>query len=248
MTKDKTLLSIEKWENTHFQYGKLAIFFFIFCSLILVSLFRGTKRSPSIVGITRCSAGDWIVFILFILAIIAVSIFSSVFLMLNHKRKVKHGYEFVKGDMKWTPVKIASLIGIAFIAGLLASMLGLGGGVVFNPLLLELGILPIVASATGMYMVMVSTFVNTILYAFAGFLNYGFAFWQAAFTLVGTVIGMIAVKKALKKTGRPSILVILLSVVIIFTAIVIIINSTITLIEDMGAGKNVWKFTWMCDT
>jgi len=47
---------------------------------------------------------------------------------------------------------------------MLSSMLGLGGGVIFNPLLLDFGVLPAVASATGMFLVLFASGTNTILY------------------------------------------------------------------------------------
>lgn len=53
---------------------------------------------------------------------------------------------------------------LGFICGMLSSMLGLGGGVIFNPLLLDFGVLPAVASATGMFLVLFASGTNTLLY------------------------------------------------------------------------------------
>lgn len=45
------------------------------------------------------------------------------------------------------------LIILGFVAGLIAAALGLGGGVMYNPLLISLNISPKVSSATGMHLI-----------------------------------------------------------------------------------------------
>lgn len=59
-----------------------------------------------------------------------------------NKKKQLAKYEFVKGDIIWTNGQITKMIIVAFAAGLMSSGLGLGGGVVYNPLLMAMGILP----------------------------------------------------------------------------------------------------------
>ena len=46
----------------------------------------------------------------------------------------------------------------------MSGALGLGGGSIFNPLLLSMGVPPKVASATGMYMIIFSTGASTVTY------------------------------------------------------------------------------------
>ena len=93
------------------------------------------------------------------------------------------------------------MILFAFLIGTGASALGLGGGVVFNPLLIELGVQPQVASATGMFLVLFSSLSNTILYSLSGFMNFPWALWQGVFTFVGSIAGLKVINKAIKQTG-----------------------------------------------
>ena len=53
---------------------------------------------------------------------------------------------------------------IAFAGGWVSGALGLGGGAIFNPVLLSMGIPPGVSSSTGMYLVMFTTFGSSITY------------------------------------------------------------------------------------
>jgi uncharacterized membrane protein YfcA len=77
-------------------------------------------------------------------------------------------------------------------------MLGLGGGVIFNPMLLDFGVLPMVASATGMYMVMFASATNTALYMRDTTLRYDWAIWMSIYTLSASLIGLIIVNKLVK--------------------------------------------------
>ena len=153
------------------------------------------------VGIKTCSAIDWILYVLFYIFIIILTTVSAFYLKRLYKKKVNLNYEFAKGDMHWTVKQVLIMISFAFSIGTGASALGLGGGVVFNPLLIELGVHPTVASATGMFLVMFSSLSNTVLYTLTGFMNFPWALWQGVFTTVGSIAGLKVINKAIKQTG-----------------------------------------------
>lgn len=50
----------------------------------------------------------------------------------------------------------------------MSGALGLGGGAIFNPVLLSMGIPPGVSSSTGMYLVMFTTLGSSITYTLQG--------------------------------------------------------------------------------
>jgi uncharacterized membrane protein YfcA len=201
----------------------------------------------SIIGIERCSWPDWTIYALYFLLLAGITLFSAIYLKAYYLRKLKHGYDFKKGDMKWTVPKLSIMTTIAFVTGIISGALGLGGGVIFNPLFLELGLHPQVASATGMYLVMFGTLSNSALYALGKQLYWAWGFWQGTFTVIGSILGLKMISSAIKKTGRVSLLVFMLAIVIGVSAIVIPINATLTMIEDLEAGENVFGFKWICD-
>jgi len=59
------------------------------------------------------------------------------------------GVGLAPSDLKLTIPVVLKLVIFAFLGGFMSGALGLGGGTIFNPLLLSLGVLPSVASATG---------------------------------------------------------------------------------------------------
>lgn len=55
--------------------------------------------------------------------------------------------------------------------GWVSGALGLGGGSIFNPLMISLGVPPSVSTATGMYMILWSASASSIMYYTFGTLN-----------------------------------------------------------------------------
>ena len=74
--------------------------------------------------------------------------------------KVKYGKGISKSDLKFSPNVVRKLVLVSLAGGWVAAALGLGGGSIFNPVLLSMGIPPAVSSNTGMSLVMF-TQVNT---------------------------------------------------------------------------------------
>jgi len=110
---------------------------------------------------------------------------------------------------------------IGFIGGWAAGALGLGGGVIYNPALLALGVPPKVSSATGMYIVTFSTFASCCIFMIAGSLTMDYALWIGAWGVLGAIAGLLIVDWLMKKLGRQSIIVIVLTVVLGISVIIV---------------------------
>ena len=78
--------------------------------------------------------------------------------------KKKVGIGLHQTDVVLDSSKLKKLVGIATIGGFVSGTFGLGGGTIFNPLLLSLGVPPAVASSTGMYMILFGNLGSSITY------------------------------------------------------------------------------------
>ena len=76
--------------------------------------------------------------------------------------KIKYKQGICDSDLRFSPSIITKLVLVSLAGGWVAAALGLGGGSIFNPVLLNLGIPASVSSNTGMYLVLF-TQVNTSL-------------------------------------------------------------------------------------
>ena len=111
----------------------------------------------------------------------------------------------------WTPRRLAAVSAITVAGGVLAGALGIGGGMVLGPMLLHLGVLPQVASATASFFVLVSSGSSVAALAAAGRLNLEYGAVLAATCLLSAVAGVALVGKLVKRSGKASLVVFLLA-------------------------------------
>lgn len=70
--------------------------------------------------------------------------------------KIKYAKGICDTDLMYVPQVVKRLVIYAFFGGWVSGALGLGGGAIFNPVMLSMGVPPSVSSSTGMYMVLFS--------------------------------------------------------------------------------------------
>jgi len=83
-----------------------------------------------------------------------------------------------------------------------AGGLGLGGGSIYNPALLSLGVNPRVAAATGMYLVIFSCINACVVNFLGGLLNVRYGSFIGAWVVVGSLFGLFMADIYVKKSGK----------------------------------------------
>ena len=84
----------------------------------------------------------------------------------------------------------------------MAGGLGLGGGSIYNPALLSLGVNPRVAAATGMYLVIFSCINACVVNFLGGLLNLRYGSFIGAWVVVGSLSGLFMADIYVKKSGK----------------------------------------------
>ena len=157
---------------------------------MIVNLIRGSKKNPSLFGVERCSLIDWATLAVYVVICLIITYFSVKTVRYEQYMKITYGPGLSKSDIKLEGAVMFKLIGFSFIGGWVSGALGLGGGAIFNPLLLSMGCPPKVASASGMYMIMFSTGASTCTYIISGMLDIQYGLWVGGFCFLGTYLGM----------------------------------------------------------
>mmetsp|Transcript_32873 Transcript_32873/g.23760 ORF Transcript_32873/g.23760 Transcript_32873/m.23760 type:complete len:89 (-) Transcript_32873:215-481(-) len=85
---------------------------------------------------------------------------------------------------------VTKLILAAFFGGLAAGSFGVGPGLIFNPIMIAIGLHPAVASATGMYMVIYSTLSASIVSIIMGNVETIYTIVIVFMTIIGTYPGI----------------------------------------------------------
>ena len=134
---------------------------------------------------------------------------------------MRYGSGLASSDIPLEGVPMIKLVTLSFLGGWVSGALGLGGGSIFNPLLLGLGCPPKVASATGMYMMIFSTGASIVTMLLNDRLNLSYGFYIGFFCVFGSVIGMHSLNYVMRKLGRQSPLVMLLTFILGVSAIAV---------------------------
>jgi len=103
--------------------------------------------------------------------------------------------------------KAFPLCRMSVIAGILAAMCGIGGGMVMGPILVESKIAPPVASATTATTLVVLSTSTLLIYVCRGVAPFEYALCLSLFSLVGAAAGKVLVGWWVQKTGKQSIIV-----------------------------------------
>ena len=148
----------------------------------------------------------------------------------------------ISSDIDLNKKNMITLLGFSFVGGWVSGALGLGGGAIFNPLLLSMGLPPKVSSATGMYMIIFSTGASTFSYLLNGMLNIGYGVWVGSFCVLGTVTGMMLLEKLMVKFDRQSPLVMLLAFIMGISALAVPYFG----LTKLDTSKNIWELGSLC--
>ena len=168
--------------------------------LIIQSLLRGGKGK---VSIEKCSAGDWVFFTGFIIVMVSIVYIAVKNTAREQALKIKHGnVNLVPSDLVFEGKVLRNILALGFGGGWVAGALGLGGGVIFNPLLLAMGVPPKVSSATGMYIITFSKIATCLIYLLYGLLMMDYALWIAVWSSIGAIIGLKGANWYMEKFGK----------------------------------------------
>ena len=121
-----------------------------------MNLSLGSSSFQSIDGVKLCSFTYWFIQFLFILLCVLVTYISVKFNKKEQDLRKKYNVNYTIEEVIFEGKALVILLLIGFFGGFAAGAFGLGGGSIYNPALLALGVQPRVAASTGMYLVMFS--------------------------------------------------------------------------------------------
>ncbi|KAJ7538546.1 hypothetical protein O6H91_11G053900 [Diphasiastrum complanatum] len=122
-----------------------------------------------------------------------------------------------EGDL--LPAAYTMLPVMALLAGILGGMLGIGGGMIINPILLEIGMLPQVTAATSALLVFFSSSLSVVQFWLMGRIPIEHAIIFAILCFVFSGLGLLTLQRVITRYGRASLIVFCLSFVMGLSAI-----------------------------
>lgn len=188
--------------------------------LFIISYLRGSGKTKSAAGIVRCTPVDIFLLVLLIVIGTCYTIIAAFWVQRDYKAKIAQGYVPVKGEIEMTKMAIAKLAFIGLSSGFLNSAFGIGSTFILTPTLITLGVFPLVAGSTGMFVAMSNNISSTIAYILYKTINLEYGGIISLMVVLGALPGLIYFQRNFVVwTGRRSSTVILLLFFIVFTTI-----------------------------
>lgn len=215
----EALSNIKKQENRRFSIITWLLLLIAWSIVFVLSLLRGGKGRQSIIGVKNCSSLFWILSAIQYPVLLSFSALASIYLHYSHRRKVSLDYQFAEGDIRWTLKNTTTIPFLFFVAGIVAGMLGIGGGIITGPLMLELGLLPQVAVATSGFMLFFTASSTVSQFLILGTLPWDYGIWYFVFGFLGGICGQLILIKIVKRYNKFSWIVFICASIIMVSAL-----------------------------
>lgn len=168
--------------------------------------------------------------------IIVISFWMRAVLIEKWKLKARVGYKYIEGDVEWNERNTIVYPCICFFAGFFAGMFGVGGGIVKGPLMLQMGVHPLVAAATVAVMIMFTSVAATAMYISFGVLTWDYAWFLFVVGLITTTVGQFGVGYLVDKYKRYSFISMSIGAVVAISTVLLGMQSVFSL-ADATANK-----------
>ncbi|KAG8647135.1 sulfite exporter TauE/SafE family protein 4 isoform X2 [Manihot esculenta] len=227
---------VPKEEKSEFQtmcfnlkWKRLLVLVLVWASFLLLQVFKN--------DVAVCSTWYWVLFCLQFPIALAVFGHESVKLYKEHKERVSTGntMSICEASIAWTPMHIAFCALCGIIGGTVGGLLGSGGGFILGPLLLEIGVIPQVASATATFVMLFSSSLSVVEFYLLKRFPIPYALYLMAVSVLAGFWGQFFIRKLITILRRASLIVFILSGVIFASALtmgVIGIESSIEMIKN----------------
>lgn len=174
---------------------------FSFICIFVSTLLRGGKGFDSVIGLETCSLESWVL----------LGLTQSICILLGFLSFVRdRGFDNPSKTEQEIDESIKgkkTLLVKSYIAGIMAGSLGMGGGVIINPVLIKMGYRPEIAAAISGFVVLFTSSSTTSQFLVAGAYDFRNALTILIVSSIGSFIGSFYVGKVIKKYNRPSLLI-----------------------------------------
>ncbi|OEL38482.1 hypothetical protein BAE44_0000498 [Dichanthelium oligosanthes] len=204
-----------------FPWKDVALLVMVWLCFFALHVFIGDKHGKGVIRIKPCGVAYWLITLFQLPAAVA---FTGYIMYAKRKKHVVHSQEDGKEDpVEATMETLPSLTFplAAFVTGALSGLFGIGGGLLLNPVLLQIGINPQTAAATSSFMVLFCASMSMVQFILLGMKGIGQASVYAAICFVASVVGVVVIERAIRTFGRVSLIVFLVTAIMALSTVIV---------------------------
>lgn len=139
----------------------------------------------------------------------------------------------------YSPRQLLRCAAVILVGSCIAGLLGIGGGMILGPLLLGLGVHPLVTASTSAVLVLFSSSTATFAFAMDGRLNVQFALVYGVLCAFASLTGVTVVGMIVRRSGRTSLVVLILAVIIGLGGLLTALFGGIDAVQNVIAGEDL---------
>ncbi|KAJ4705051.1 Sulfite exporter TauE/SafE family protein [Melia azedarach] len=220
-----------EWQILRFniRWKNILVLLAVWAAFLLIQLFKN--------DVAACGTWYWLLFLLQFPTAFGVFGYEAVKLYKEHNKRMSTGNteHICEASIEWTAIHIAFCAICGILGGTVGGLLGSGGGFILGPLLLEIGVIPQVASATATFVMMFSSSLSVVEFYLLKRFPIPYALYLMTVSVLAGFWGQYFIRKLVAILKRASLIVFVLSGVIFASALVmgvIGIDKSITMIRN----------------
>lgn len=195
---DSEIQRIKHYESRNFNPTKVTIFVLTVLVSLCFGFVKDSMNISAYQGLPRCNPIQFVALALVTLVMAIIQIYSIKLVL--YEQKIKEAYKFsLPHEIKFGFGNTLCLTFFGFVIGFLANILGLGGGFVIFPMLVSIGVSPLVSSACTMFLIFVSKIVAAIFALLGEYFLPTYTFLTVALVLSSVIFFIKIIDGVLKK-------------------------------------------------
>lgn len=163
----------------------------------------------------------------------------------EYRERLRLGMPFAEGEVTWDERHSVVYPAVSTLAGVVAGMFGVGGGIVKGPLMLAMGVPADVAAATSATMILFTALSASVIYISFGAVKLDYGVAVATVGFLCTLVGQFVVYRMVKMLGRRSIIIIVMVAFMALSASVVTIQAVFVTRDAIQEG-DLWRMHGIC--
>ncbi|CAK9220269.1 unnamed protein product [Sphagnum troendelagicum] len=225
------------------QWKSMGLLFLVWLVFLILQILKN--------GVATCSVWYWVVNCAQIPVALGVTGFQALCLyrtsQIASQTNSEVDLDYTLTDLNWGVGKLVIYAGSAVGTGTMGGLLGVGGGTIIGPFLLELGLPPEVSSATATFVMLFSASMSVVEYSLLGRLPRDQAIFLTTIAVIGAFWGQSMVHQVIHTSGKTSIIIFVLAICIAFSAVVLGLQGLIKVYGEWQTGAYM-GFENLCST
>ena len=244
--EEKERLAFIKEEENPLNWPSIIFLLLMELVVIIDQFIEGSNKVPSFIGLQRCSFWYWTSFGTYVVITLICVKVSISYILVKVKRKKELLKDYNSEVMENVQNHIAYIVSIGIFAGIVSSSLGIGGGMITNPVFSGLGMDPKQSSSTSNFLIIVTAIASSFIFVLSGQLNIVYSLNMGMLCTAAAFVGSFFILKYINRTGKSSILLVIMEYFLIASFFIALYKLVTNDTQGYGFIGHIFKLNNYC--